>query len=183
MSAELRIRLAADADVPAIGALIAASTRGLSVGFYTEEEAERAIERVFGVDSQLLADGTFYVAEEAGAIVGCGGWSMRATLYGGDQMKQGEDPKLRPGVDPARIRAFFVAPSQARRGIGRRLLEFCEGAARAHGFTSAELMATLPGVPLYSALGYARGENVNVDMGDGYVLRCIRMFKSLEEKA
>jgi GNAT superfamily N-acetyltransferase len=177
----LSIRKAMASDIPHLGPLIAESVRRLSEGYYSTEEAERALVRVFGVDSQLVEDGTYYVAERDGELAGCGGWSKRATLFGGDQTKQGEDAELRPGAAPARIRAFFVHPSHARRGIGTRLLEVCESAARGHGFTEAELVATLPGVPLYEALGYEAVEPITVDLEDGYVLRCIRMRKGLAD--
>jgi predicted N-acetyltransferase YhbS len=176
---DISIRRAAAADIPQLRSLIAESVRRLSAGYYSEEEVERSLVHVFGVDSQLVEDGTYYVAERDGKVVGCGGWSKRATLFGGDQTKRGEDAELAPGAAPARIRAFFVAPSHARQGIGRRLLEVCESAAVAGGFTEAELVATLPGEPLYSALGYEAIEPVIADLGDGYVLRCVRMRKAL----
>lgn len=175
----ISIRPATTADAPAISTLIDVSVRRLSEGYYSEEEIERALVRVFGVDSQLIADGTYFVAEEDGEVVGCGGWGRRATLYGGDQVER-NDAELDPATDAAKIRAFYVAPSHARRGIARQLLEVCEAAARAHGFRRAELAATLPGVPLYAAMGYAGEEQVSSDLGDGYELRCIRMEKALD---
>ncbi len=174
----ITIRTANTSDTPAIAALIDASVRRLSEGYYSAEEIERALVRVFGVDSQLIADGTYFVAEEDGVLVGCGGWGRRATLYGGDQAER-NDAELDPATDAAKIRAFYVAPSHARKGIARRLLDVCEAAARAHGFRRAELAATLPGVPLYAAMGYAGDEEVASDLGDGYALRCIRMEKAL----
>jgi GNAT superfamily N-acetyltransferase len=173
------IRLATRADVPALSSLVEASVRGLSRGYYTEEEIERSVRKVFGVDTQLVDDGTYFAAEEGGVLIGCGGWSRRATLYGGDQAKLTEDVEVDPADSPARIRAFFVHPDHARRGIGRRLLAACESAARDFGFARAELVATLPGVPLYSALGFQPLEPVAVDLGDGHVLRCIRMAKNI----
>jgi len=175
----IAIRTATTSDASAISALIDASVRRLSEGYYSAEEIERALVRVFGVDSQLIADGTYYVAEENGEIVGCGGWGRRATLYGGDQAER-NDAELDPATDAAKIRAFYVAPSHARQGIARRLLDVCESAARAHGFRRAELAATLPGVPLYAAMGYEGGEEVASDLGDGYELRCVRMKKVLD---
>lgn len=174
----LNIRLATAADSDAIAHLIDASVRRLSEGYYSVEEIERALARVFGVDSRLIADGTYYVAEEEGVIVGCGGWGRRATLYGGDQVER-NDAELHPATDAARIRAFYVAPTHARRGIARQLLEVCEAAALAHGFTRAELAATLPGVPLYAAMGYRGGEELSSDLGDGLTLRCVKMEKVL----
>lgn len=179
MSDEIRIRTARDEDVPALTSLIGESVRGLSVGYYSPEVVERSLVAVFGVDTQLVADGTYFVAERAGEIAGCGGWSKRSTLYGGDQAKTGADLELDPAREPARIRAFFVSPRHARRGVGRRLLEVCEAAAVAHGFRRAEMVATLPGEPLYAALGYVAAEPVDVDLGDGLLLPCIRMTKNL----
>jgi GNAT superfamily N-acetyltransferase len=173
------IRLATEADVPELAALVDRSVRALAVGFYSPEEIERSLVRVFGVDTQIVADRTYYVAEAARRPVGCGGWSRRRTLFGGDQMKGGEDPLLDPAVDAARVRAFFVDPAWARRGIGSGILRRSEATARAEGFHCAELVATLPGEPLYAAFGYERREEVRVDLGDGVVLRCWRMTKAL----
>jgi N-acetylglutamate synthase-like GNAT family acetyltransferase len=175
------LRAATPKDVPAISALVEASVRGLAPGYYSPEQIERSIERVFGVDTQLVGDGTYFVAEAAGEIVGCGGWSARTTLYGGDQTKAGvEDARLDPARDAARVRAFFVHPSWARRGIGSRILARCEEAAREAGFATATLVATLPGEPLYAALGYVRGDAIDVDLGDGETLRCYAMTKRLD---
>jgi len=174
----IRIRKATAEDAPAIARLIDASVRRLSEGYYTPEEIERSLDRVFGVDSRLIADGTYYVAEVDGAIAGCGGWGRRATLYGGDQAER-NDAELDPATDAAKIRAFYVAPAHSRQGIARRLLEVCEDAARESGFRRAELAATLPGVPLYAATGYTGDEEVATDLGDGYELRCVRMTKML----
>lgn len=173
------IRKALNNDIGEITELIKRSVRALSVGYYSSDVVERALERVFGVDSQLIADGTMYVAIDNDQIVGCGGWSKRRTLYGGDQFETRIDDELDPAVDAARIRAFFVDPDHARKGIGRSILATCEAAAIQAGFKRAEMGATLPGVPLYAALGYAGDEVIDIDMGDGYKLRCIRMEKSL----
>src|SRR5579859_5255741 len=148
------IRLASFEDIPELQQLIALSVRGLSGGYYTTGQIESAIRYVFGIDSQLIIDGTYYIFEKEHAIVGCGGWSKRNTLYGGDQHKKVEDPLLDPAIDAARIRAFFVHPGYARQGIGRRIIQSCEEAARNNGFSRFELGATLPGVPLYTAMGY-----------------------------
>jgi GNAT superfamily N-acetyltransferase len=171
------VRVATDADVPALRALIAASVRGLSAGYYTPEQAESALVHVFGPDTQLIADGTYYVIEAGGALVAAGGWSHRRTLYGGDQTKSGEDPALDPATEPARIRAFFVHPAWARRGLGRALFERCRLAAREAGFRELTLVATLPGVPLYEALGFERGESFAVPMADGAELPVVRMTR------
>lgn len=175
------IRRATPEDVPAIASLIEASVRRLSEGYYSPEEIERSLVRVFGVDSQLIADGTYYVAESDCTLVGCGGWGRRATLYGGDQADR-NDAKLDPSRDAAKIRAFYVAPTHARQGIARMLLDVCEAAAMAAGFRRAELAATLPGVPLYTSMGYAGLEDVSSDLGDGYALRCVRMVKLFEPR-
>ncbi len=152
------IRKAQAADIPVLQELIARSARGLSIGYYTPAQTDAAIRHVFGVDSQLIADGTYFVVELEGTIVACGGWSRRRTLFGGDQAKPDSDPLLDPATEPARIRAFFVDPRLARRGLGRRLIEECSRAADAAGFRSLELVATLPGEPLYAAAGFAVAE-------------------------
>jgi GNAT superfamily N-acetyltransferase len=177
---DVDIRKATRDDVATLGALVEASVRALSTGYYSPEEIERSLAYVFGVDTQLVDDGTYYVAESEGAAAGCGGWSRRQTLFGGDRAKDMErDAPIDPSRDAARIRAFFVHPAWARRGIGSRILRVCEDAARAEGFTRAELVATLPGVPLYSALGYTGFEDLGIDLRDGYVLRTVRMQKRL----
>jgi N-acetylglutamate synthase-like GNAT family acetyltransferase len=173
------LRLATRDDIPALQALIGRSARGLSDGFYTGAEVESAMRHVFGVDSTLIADGTYFVAERDGAIVGCGGWSLRRTLYGGDQRRVGDPERLDPRREPARIRAFFVAPEAARQGVGRGLLARCEEEATRAGFTSLELMSTLPGVPFYTALGFAALEEVVDTMPDGVPLRFVHMRRSL----
>lgn len=174
------IRLATAADAAALRELIPISARELSRGYYTPEQTESAIRFVFGPDSQLIADGTYFVVEEDGALVGCGGWSRRRRLYGGDQMKEGEDPMLNPATEPAGIRAFFVHPGFARRGIGSQILEACMAAARAAGFRRLELAATLPGVPLYEAFGFAAREELGVPMPDGTSLPVIRMERAID---
>lgn len=173
------IRPANAAEIPQLEQLIARSVRALSQGFYTPSQIESALRYVFGVDTQLVADETYFVVEVAGELAACGGWSKRKTLYGGDQHKSGADNLLNPATDAARIRAFFVDPAFARRGIGRRLIDACEQAARAAGFTKLELGATLPGVPLYEAVGYHQIEALNVPMPDGETLPIVRMEKQL----
>lgn len=160
------IRPARPADVPGLERLIAASARAHSCGFYDEGQIEAAIAHVFGVDTALVADGTYLVAETEGAIAGCGGWSRRRTLFGGDRFAAREPALLDPGTDAARIRAFFVAPGAQRRGVATALLAACEGAARAAGFRRATLMATLPGVPFYAAAGYRAGAAIEHPCGD-----------------
>lgn len=175
MPADIVLRVAVPTDVPVLQELITRSAKGLSEGYYTPEEIEAALRFVFGVDSNLIADGTYFVAEADGTVVGCGGWSYRRTLYGGDQRPMGSPERLDPERESARIRAFFVAPEAARRGVGRRLLAKCEDEARQAGFRSLELMSTLPGVPFYSALGFVAVEAVTDTMPSGVALRFVRM--------
>ena len=171
----LLVRAATRADIPALNELIAASARALSAGYYTPAQIDAAITYVFGVDSGLVDDGTYFVVESAGELVGCGGWSRRGALYGGDQRPMEAAAMLDPATEPARIRAFFVAPGWARRGIGSRLLAVCQAAAEAEGFTSLELMATLPGVPLYVRHGFREVERVTDQVPSGVALEFVRM--------
>lgn len=173
------VRLARLEEMAELQDLIARSARGLSAGYYSPLEIEAGIRYVFGVDSTLIADGTYFVAEGDRGIVGCGGWSERRTLYGGDQRPMGAPDRLDPSREPARIRAFFVAPEASRQGIGRRLLERCEVAARQAGFRTLELMATLPGVPFYAALGFEAVEQVEDVLPNGIGLRFVRMRRAL----
>jgi GNAT superfamily N-acetyltransferase len=168
-------------DIPVLTDLIARSTWGLGAADYGPEQLEGALRGAFGVDTQLLRDGTFFAVETAaGAIAGCGGWSFRRTLFGSDARGAERDAsRLDPHVDAARIRAFFVDPAHARRGIGSLLLQHCESEARAQGFTRAELMSTLPGLNLYSVRGYVPGERVNHPVGGGVLLPMVRMEKRL----
>jgi GNAT superfamily N-acetyltransferase len=172
-------RLATFDDINVLQQLIVESARGLSKDYYTDNQIESAIKYIFGVDTQLLADGTYYVAEVDGYIIACGGWSKRRTLYGGDQHKCTTDPLLDPLTDAARIRAFFVHPDWARQGIGRMMIDLCEQAAISNGFKTMELGATLPGEPLYKALGYVSIENIMATMPDGEQLQAVKMYKQL----
>lgn len=180
MPSAVTLRVATLEDIPALSRLIADSARHLSRGFYSEAETESAIRYVFGVDTALVGDGTYYVASLDDALAGCGGWSRRNTLYGGDQRPVGSPSYLDPAKDAARIRAFFVAPAAARRGVGRALLEQCTDAAWRAGFRSLTLMATLPGVPFYAALGFHADEDVVDALPDGTPLRFVRMSKAIE---
>ncbi len=175
----ISIRTAAPGDVAALTQLIGLSVRNLSAGYYTARQVESALLYVFGIDSQLIRDHTYFVAETEGALAGWGEWSKRNTLYGGDQTKAAEDPLLDPDLDAARIRAFFVHPQWARRGVGRRLILACEEAARAGGFRKLELGATLPGQPLYSAMGYRIVEPIQLQFPDGVLFPLYRMSKDL----
>jgi GNAT superfamily N-acetyltransferase len=153
--------------------------RELSAGFYTPAQIEAALVAVFGVDTQLIMDGTYYVIDPPTGAAAAGGWSYRRTLYGGDQMKGEADPPLDAATEPARIRAFFVDPHWARRGLARELYDECARAARAAGFRSFELMATLPGEPLYSALGFSALERTTVPLGNGVELPLVRMTRRI----
>jgi len=141
---------------------------------------EAALGPVFGVDRQLVRDGTYYVVERNGQIVGCGGWSKRKSLYGGDSGRSGEDAELDPHRDPARVRAFFVHPAWARRGIGRSIMVACERAIIEAGFRSVDIVATLAGEPLYSTFGYAVVERYEIPMTGGLGLPAVRMTKRME---
>lgn len=181
MAPGVTLRIATRDDVPVLSTLIADSARALSRGFYDETETEAAIRYVFGVDTGLIDDRTYYVASLDRSLAGCGGWSRWNTLYGGDQRPVGAASLLDPSQDAARIRAFFVAPAAARRGVGRALLEECARAAARSGFHTLTLMATLPGVPFYSALGFAADEEVVDVLPDGTPLRFVRMSRVIGE--
>lgn len=176
------LRLATMADVPALNTMIAESARGLSVGYYSPAQIDALVTHVFGVDSQLIADGTYYVIQSPnGDPAATGGWSARRTLYGGDQMATHAtgDDRLDPATEPARIRAFFVHPSFARQGLARRLYSACAGAAQVAGFHALELMATLPGEPFYRALGFADVERIDALLPGGVVVPLVRMARAL----
>jgi len=193
----IRIRKAVAADVPLLRGLSEASVRELQAADYTPEQMEGAVETVFGVDSQLIADETYFVAEARAGdaqsqakivdgginsesewmIAGCGGWSKRKTLYGSDHCTGREDTLLDPKRDAAKIRAFFIHPAWARRGVGSKILEACEVAARAAGFTSYEMGATLTGAKLFGAKGYVAVEKIEVPLKSGLSLPVIHMAK------
>src|SRR5687768_7578635 len=178
---EFRLRLASETDVETIRELIADSVRGLARGIYSDAQIELSIQSVFGVDHQLIEDGTYFVAEVAGRIMGCGGWSQRKTLFGASEYAESRNSTLLdPASEPAKIRAFFVHPDAARKGIGRAILSRCEAEALAAGFTAAEMMATLPGVPLYEVCGYEKHEYQDVNLPDGETIVCVRMSKRLK---
>ena len=207
---KIAIRLAETRDIPELRELIEASVLGLQAGDYSPAQLKRALEAVYGVDTQLIADKTYFVAEarnevrnkEASSnkapnnsadgaspkrepesaplkIVGCGGWSRRKTLYGGDQFSDREDSLLDPATDAAKIRAFFVHPAWARRGIGGMILDACESAAKATGFHRLEMGATLTGIPFYKAKGYAELELMEAPLGTGLSLPIVRMAKNV----
>ena len=168
-------RLATLADIPALEHLIPLSARQLQAGHYTAAQIEGAIGTVFGVDSQLIRDGTYFVAEADGLLVGCGGWSQRKTTYGSNRAKSAPDPLRDPATEPAMIRAFFVHPAYARRGIGRRIMELSETGATVAGFKTIEIVATLPGVPLYATFDYTSVERFDIALPNGATMPVQRM--------
>jgi GNAT superfamily N-acetyltransferase len=175
---QYQLRKATHEDRPALSDLIARSARELGAGDYRPEQIEGALRGAFGVDSQLIEDGTYFVVESDGQLIGCGGWSYRRTLFGGDAHAARDAQPLDPASDAAKIRAFFVDPSHARRGIGRALLERCEAEAHARGFRRFELMGTLPGVRLYRALGYEGDQQVHYPVAPGVTIEFVPMVKS-----
>jgi GNAT superfamily N-acetyltransferase len=172
-----RFRRAALDDAPQIERLVELATRRLSNADYSEDQIEAALGTALGVDSQLLRDGTYFVAEVGSSLVACGGWSSRKTLFGSDGGGGREPELLDPARDGARIRAFFVHPDWARQGLGRRLLELCEAEARASGFRSAELMATLPGERLYQRCGYVAEPAIQHTLPGGTAIELVPMSK------
>lgn len=172
------IRTATEADLPALRELMALAIDTLQQGFLSPEQviASRA---VMGLDTQLIADRTYFVVEEDGALAGCGGWSRRATLYGGDHSVSLRRPELLdPARDAARVRAMYTHPDFARRGVGRLILDHCERVAAGEGFGAVELMGTMSGQPLYTACGYRPIEAVTDDVG-GVPVPLVRMRKEL----
>jgi N-acetylglutamate synthase-like GNAT family acetyltransferase len=192
MRANIHIRKAVAADIPNLRALIDASVRGLQAADYSPQQIEGALKTIFGVDSQLIADKTYFIAEvrleakpqtksDSAEIiaVGCGGWSKRKTLFGGDQWTARKDSLLDPRTDAAKIRSFFIHPDWPRRGIGSAILETCEAAAKSAGFTRAEMGATLTGVKLFQVRGYIPLESIEIPLENGALLPVVRMAKQL----
>jgi GNAT superfamily N-acetyltransferase len=170
-------RVAVREDLPALKPVIDAAIGELQKGFLdaAQIEASRAI---MGLDAQLIDDGTYFVVEESGRVAGCGGWSRRATLYGGDHSAGRDAALLDPAVEPAKVRAMYTHPDFARRGVGRLILGLCEGAARAEGFRVLDLMGTMAGRPLYEAAGFRVIEKLSDDAG-GVPVPLVRMRKEL----
>jgi len=175
----LVLRTARRDDVPAIERLIEHSVRELSAAWYEPEQIESALRYMFGVDTQLVDDGTYYVVERGHVLAAAGGWSRRRTLFGGDRWKREADELLDPAREPARIRAFFVHPEWSRRGLGRLLFETALRDACSAEFRRMELMATLPGEPLYRALGFSYDERVELDLPDGVRVPLVRMSREI----
>jgi GNAT superfamily N-acetyltransferase len=197
MPLDIQVRVAVTADIPALRELIELSVRRLQAQDYSSEQMEAALRTVFGVDSQLIADGTYFAAEasssgshsateklqamsEAPILVGCGGWSKRKTLYGGDRWRAREDDLLDPLHDAAKIRAFFIHPDWARQGIGTKVLDACEAAALAAGFTRFEMGATLTGAKLFRERGYAPLQQIDLPLENGITLPIIHMSKEAD---
>jgi len=174
------IRKARLHDREAIEKLIAVSARGLSRAHYSELQIEAAIASVFGVDTTLIEDGTYFVAERDGELIGCGGWSKRKTLFGGDQYESRDSGTLDPKTEPAKVRAFFIHPRWSRKGIAKAILLRCESEARAGGFRALELMSTLPGVALYESWGYQAFGKVGLKLKDNVTLSLVPMRKEFE---
>jgi GNAT superfamily N-acetyltransferase len=184
METGIHIRKAVPEDIPVLRGLIDVSVRGLQAEDYSPEQIEGALKTVFGVDSQLIADETYFIAQTKNenaeiVAVGCGGWSKRKTLYGGDQWTERRDSLLDPRVDAAKIRSFFIHPDWPRRGIGSAILETCESAAKAEGFSRAEMGATLTGVKLFQMRGYVPLESIEIPLQNGASLPVVRMAKQL----
>jgi GNAT superfamily N-acetyltransferase len=171
------IRAASPDDIPALHRLIERSVRGLQTNDYTARQIEGALGHALGLDTQLIADGTYFLAELASSLAGCGGWSFRRTLFGSDHGPERLADELNPEQDAAKIRAIFVDPAFARRGLGSLILNHCEDAARAAGYTRFEMGSTLTGAPLYRLKGYRELERVEVPLPNGEVLPVLRMAK------
>jgi N-acetylglutamate synthase-like GNAT family acetyltransferase len=173
------VRLATEDDIPALERLIPLSVRGLQASHYSVAQMDAAIGSVFGVDQQLIRDRTYFVVELDGRLIGCGGWSKRKTLFGSDHHSTRDDSELNPRSDAARIRAFFVHPDHARRGVARAIVEACEEAICAAGFKRIELASTLPGKAFYEACGYAARLCQEVPLPNGLSLGIVHMSKRL----
>jgi GNAT superfamily N-acetyltransferase len=170
-------------DREAISELIAASARRLSREHYNDAQIEAAIATVFGVDSDLIEDGTYFVAETSEGLIGCGGWSRRKTLFGGDQFSARDAGYLDPRSEPAKIRAFFIHPAHARKGVARAILSRCETEAQARGFRALELMATLPGIAFYESCGFEKVGNYDLELTVDVKLELVPMRKEIGRSA
>jgi len=176
------IRVATRADLPVLEEVLRESVLGLGSADYTPEQNASALAHMYGMDTTLIDDGTYFAVEDSdGAILACGGWSRRRTLFGGDRFAERSDDRLDPARDAARIRAFFVRPQAARQGLGRLLMDECEKAARREGFRKMELMATLTGIPLYERVGFRAEESTEIVLPDGVRFPLVRMTKELSE--
>ncbi len=179
MAVSFTLRIATRADIPALHELIALSVRGLMTREYSPTQLEAALGTWLGVDTRLVDDGTYFIVECDSVLVGCGGWSKRKTPYGSDHRPGREDALLHPKTEAAKIRAFFVHPEWARRGIGSMIMEECERAAAQAGFTRCEMGATLSGIPLYMKYGYEAVERLELPLANGETLPIVKMVKTI----
>ena len=173
------IRKATIEERDALQQLIAESARKLSREHYSDAQIEAAIATVFGVDTTLIEDGTYFVVESDGQLAGCGGWSKRKTLFGGDQYSSRDTGYIDPETEPAKIRAFFIHPDHARKGVARAILSRCEDEARAHGYRALELLSTLPGIEFYKSCGFVETGNFDLVLTDAINLELVPMRKEL----
>jgi GNAT superfamily N-acetyltransferase len=180
---ETRLRVATDGDREAIDALMKDSTRALFPAFYDERQTASSVIHIAHVDPQLIADGTYFVIEAGDAIVACGGWSRRAKLFSGSADQEGRAGLLDPATQAAHVRAMFVRGDWTRRGLGTRILQACATAARAEGFTRLDLMATLPGVPLYERFGFVGSGPITVTLPDGVEVGGVPMEMAISDSA
>lgn len=180
---ETRLRIATTGDREAIDALMKASTRALFPAFYDERQTASSVTHIAHVDPQLIADGTYFVIDAGDEIVACGGWSRRAKLFSGAADQEGRAGLLDPKTQPAHVRAMFVRGDWTRRGLGTRILQACAAAARAEGFTRLDLMATLPGVPLYERFGFVGGEPIAITLPDGVAVEGVPMDMAITDVA
>ena len=178
MSQTLTIRPAVSGDIPALKAVMDRAIKELLPAFLPPAEV-LASQEVMGLDTQLIEDGTYYVVEADGAIAGCGGWSRRATLFGGDHSAGRDVALVDPATDPARVRAMYTSPDFTRRGVGRLILATCEAKAKAEGFSRCEMAATMAGEPLYAACGYQRIEPFEAQTSNGVKVPLVRMGKAI----
>jgi GNAT superfamily N-acetyltransferase len=177
----MHIRPAKIEEIPTLEALIARSIRTLGANDYTPAQIEGALRGAFGVDTQLIRDQTYFVIELDGQIVGCGGWSYRQTLFGGDARAERDPAVLDPATDAAKIRAFFIDPDHSRKGLGAALLDHCEAAAHERGYMHCELMGTLPGVRLYAARGYVAQPSIRYPVGPDITIEFVPMRKRIAQ--
>ena len=174
----LNLRLASPEDLPALRDLMNAAIGELLTPFLPPDEVAASFE-IMGLDSQLVADGTYFIVEDGAALAGCGGWSRRATLFGGDHSAGRDAALLDPARDAARVRAMYTHPDHVRKGVGRLILEACEAASAGEGFTRCEMAATLAGEPLYRACGYLEIERFSAPTSRGVEVPLVRMGKAL----
>jgi len=175
----LHHRLARQADLAALHRLMERSIRGFLPDFLSPAQVESSFE-IMGVDTRLIADDTYFMVFDGDDLAGCGGWSRRQTLFGGDHTAGRNARLLDPALEPARVRAMYTDPDHGRKGVGRMILQLCEAAARCEGFTRAELAATAAGVPLYAACGYTPMRRWDEITSHGVPVPLVLMGKSLQ---